>query len=129
MSAGVRVREPDIQLSIPHINDFNFLAVIGTGLYGKVMLAEDKETRQLYAIKTKKKKLLEGSDEQENISVDKKVSLIAKKDRHPFLVNLYACFQTEKRFYSVMEYIAGGDLMFHIQKGPLRPEQLRCLPV
>jgi serine/threonine protein kinase len=129
VSARVRVREQDIQLSIPHINDFNFLAVIGKGDYGKVMLAEHKETCQLYAIKTKKKKLIEDSDEQESISVEKKVSLIAKKDRHPFLVNLYACFQTEKRFYSVMEYIAGGDLMFHIQKGPLRPEQIRCLPV
>jgi serine/threonine protein kinase len=119
----------DIQSSIPHINDFNFLAVIGEGPYGKVMLAEHKETRQRYAIKTKKKKLIEGSDGKVNISIEKKVSLIAKKDRHPFLVNLYACFQTEKRFYSVMEYIAGGDLMFHIQKGPLRPGQILCLPV
>ena len=43
--------------------------------------------------------------------------LVANKERHPFLLNLHACFQTETRVYFVMEYISGGDLMLHIQRG------------
>lgn len=34
--------------------------------------------------------------------------------RHPFLVNLFACFQTHEHVCFVMEYAPGGDLMMHI---------------
>jgi serine/threonine protein kinase len=117
-----------VEGSSMQLEDFNYLAVIGRGSYGKVLLAERKTTRQLYAIKTKKKTLIEEKDRQGRISVEKRVFLIAKKECHPFFVNLYACFQTDNRFYFVMEYVVGGDLMFLIQKGPLREEQILYLP-
>jgi len=99
------------------LDHFNFLAVLGKGNFGKVMLAETKASKQLYAIKVLKKEFIIENDEVESTKSERDVFIIANKARHPFLLNLHACFQTETRVYFVMEYISGGDLMLHIQRG------------
>lgn len=98
------------------LDDFSFLAVLGKGNFGKVMLAESKQTKKLYAIKVLKKNFIIENREVESTRSEKRVFLIANRERHPFLINLFACFQTENRIYFVMDFISGGDLMHHIQK-------------
>jgi classical protein kinase C len=110
------------------LDHFNFLAVLGKGNFGKVMLAETKSTKQLYAIKVLKKEFIIENDEVESTRSEKRVFLIANKERHPFLLNLHACFQTETRVYFVMEYISGGDLMLHIQRGQFGTKRAQYVP-
>ncbi|KAI5966892.1 PKC1 [Candida pseudojiufengensis] len=98
------------------LDDFQFLAVLGKGNFGKVMLAESRHTSKLCAIKVLKKDFIVENDESESVKSEKRVFLTANKQMHPFLLNLHCCFQTENRIYFVMEYISGGDLMWHIQK-------------
>ncbi|KAG0222819.1 Serine/threonine kinase [Mortierella sp. GBA43] len=98
------------------LDDFHFLAVLGRGNFGKVMLSEDKKTGELFAIKALKKEPIVKQDEIESARSEKRIYQVANKERHPFLTTLHCCFQTETRLYFVMEYIRGGDLMMHIQR-------------
>ncbi|KAJ1930902.1 Serine/threonine kinase, partial [Linderina macrospora] len=98
------------------INDFSLLKVLGKGNFGKVMLSEEKSTGKLYAIKVLKKEFIVENDEFESTRSEKRVLLIANKDRHPFLIGLHSCFQTSGQIFFAMEYISGGDLMMHVQK-------------
>lgn len=49
-----------------------------------------------------------------SLMCEKRIFEIVNLSHHPFLVNLFACFQTPEHVCFVMEYTAGGDLMMHI---------------
>ncbi|XP_067631283.1 serine/threonine-protein kinase N isoform X8 [Eurosta solidaginis] len=96
------------------IENFRLLSVLGRGHFGKVILSQLRSNNEYFAIKALKKGDIIARDEVESLLSEKRIFEVANAMRHPFLVNLYACFQTEQHVCFVMEYAAGGDLMMHI---------------
>ena len=94
--------------------DYKYLAVLGRGHFGKVLLCEDTDLQHLIAIKALKKRDIISREEVDSLMAERRIFQTINEVKHPFLINLISCFQTESHVCFVMEYASGGDLMLHI---------------
>ncbi|XP_055896064.1 serine/threonine-protein kinase N2-like isoform X5 [Biomphalaria glabrata] len=108
------VPEPDFVGQKMRMDEFRPISVLGRGHFGKVLLSQYKKTGEYFAIKALKKGDIIARDEVESLMSEKRIFEVINTMRHPFLVNLFACFQTAEHVCFVMEYACGGDLMMHI---------------
>ncbi|XP_074474042.1 serine/threonine-protein kinase N2 [Sebastes fasciatus] len=105
------------------LEDFNCISVLGRGHFGKVLLAEHKKSSKMYAIKALKKGDIVTRDEVDSLMCEKRIFEVINTSHHPFLVNLYGCFQTADHVCFVMAYSPGGDLMTHIHTSIFNEKQ------
>ncbi|XP_076310618.1 protein kinase C-like 1 isoform X5 [Tachypleus tridentatus] len=96
------------------LNDFRLLKVLGKGSFGKVILGELTNEKKFYAIKCLKKDVILEDDDIDCVKIERKVFTLGNSN--PYLCSLLCSFQTESHLFFVMEYLSGGDLMFHIQQ-------------
>ncbi|KAG9336618.1 hypothetical protein JZ751_002965 [Albula glossodonta] len=100
MRSESKVEGSEVETRRLGISDFTFLQVLGKGSFGKVMLARLNSGERVFAVKPKSWSR-EGIKFSENLNE----SLLKK-----------LCVSVSDRLFFVMEFVNGGDLMFHIQK-------------
>ncbi|XP_031422929.1 protein kinase C zeta type-like [Clupea harengus] len=109
------------------LGDFDMIRVIGRGSYAKVLLVRLKKNDQIYAMKVVKKELVHDDEKKRRDKdidwVQTEKHVFKQASTNPFLVGLHSCFQTESRLFLVIEYVNGGDLMFHMQRQRKLPEE------
>ena len=104
-------------------DSFRRLCVLGRGNYGKVVLAEKKDTGELFAIKSVHKKRLAMADKIHTIISERNTLINAT---NPFVVSLHYAYQTPTKFYLVLDYVPGGELFSHMDHtGALPIEDVR----
>uniref|UniRef100_A0A8C5EPE4 Protein kinase C n=1 Tax=Gouania willdenowi TaxID=441366 RepID=A0A8C5EPE4_GOUWI len=103
------------------LGDFELIRVIGRGSYAKVLLVRLKKDDHVYAMKVVKKELVHDDEDIDWVQTEKHV--FEQASTNPFLVGLHSCFQTESRLFLVIDYVNGGDLMFHMQRQRKLPEE------
>jgi len=101
------------------IGDFNLLKVLGRGAFGKVMMVEKRDTKQIYALKSLRKEELIDKDQIEHTKTEK---IILENINHPFLVGLEWMFQTPEKIFFVMQFMRGGELFQHLKNAKRFPE-------
>ncbi|XP_077377824.1 serine/threonine-protein kinase N1-like [Festucalex cinctus] len=128
MSSFSRRRESQDHSASPfklHMSDLRYISVLGRGHFGKVLLAEMTSTGRLYAVKALKKSDVVTRDEVDSLMSEKRILELIRTRRHPFLVQLHACFQTSEHVCFLMDFLPGGDLMIHIHNRAFTPQQTR----
>ena len=103
--------------------DFELLAVLGRGGFGKVMQVRHKATGGVYAMKIFKKTELRKRRQVERTKTERE---ILSAVNHPFIVRLSFAFQTAAKLYMVMDFVQGGDFFTFMRKfGKLKEHWVR----
>ena len=105
-------------LTQPFTSRYRVIRELGSGQFGKVYLAEQRNTRERRAIKEIDKKRADklGGSHSKFIG---EVEIISRLD-HPNIIKLYEMYEDAKRYYIVSELCTGGELFDYItSKGHL----------
>jgi calcium-dependent protein kinase len=87
------------------------MKVLGSGSYGKVFLAKNREDNSIkIAIKVMNKRDM---SEEDLLSLRREVQIMQQVD-HPNIVKYYETYDDKKYIYLCMEYCSGGDLFKQI---------------
>jgi len=95
------------------VADFEIKKTLGTGSFGRVVLARHKETGYIVAIKILNKSKVIKMKQLDHTKYEKQ---LLNEIECPFVVNLLGFFQDVKNLYLVMEYVKGGEMFYHLRK-------------
>ncbi|XP_065175007.1 serine/threonine-protein kinase 32A-like [Sycon ciliatum] len=103
---------------------FRVLRSIGRGAFGKVCIVERRDTNTQFAMKYINKKNC--IDSKSGTNTLREQEILAYLDGTcPFIVNLWYAFQDPEDLFFVVDYMAGGDLSFHLRQASFDETRMR----
>ncbi|CAD8052998.1 unnamed protein product [Paramecium sonneborni] len=120
ISGDVKQIKLNDQLNLVCLEDFISTKVVGRGSFGKVMLVQHKTNKKYYAMKILRKDIIQQRGQQIHTMNER---LILEAVQHPFIVQLHYAFQTPEKLYLVTDFLAGGELFYHLRKSQKFPEE------
>ncbi|XP_016122256.1 calcium/calmodulin-dependent protein kinase type 1D-like [Sinocyclocheilus grahami] len=92
---------------------FVFKEVLGTGAFSEVVLAEERSTGKMFAVKCIPKKALKGKES----SIENEIAVL-RKIKHENIVALEDIYESSNHLYLIMQLVSGGELFDRIvEKG------------
>ncbi|KAI0977949.1 hypothetical protein GJ496_003217 [Pomphorhynchus laevis] len=95
------------------VEDFDTIRTVGTGSFGRVMLAKNKSSGNFYAMKILDKHKIVKLKQIEHTLNEKRI--LDSLD-FPFLVNLEYHFKDNSYLYMVLEFVIGGEMFSHLRR-------------
>lgn len=100
------------KLRATHIKDFSLIRTIGTGFFGRVYFAKEKQSGKYVALKVLNKQTIVKLKQVEHIFNEKK---ILQELHSPFCLKLLDSFHDSDNIYLSMEYVCGGELFTYLR--------------
>ena len=94
---------------------FRLVTVLGRGDVGRVYLVQLDGTDKLFALKVLTKKDMISRNKVKRVLTEREILMTAD---HPYIMTLYASFQTTENLYFLMDYCAGGEFFKMLQNQP-----------
>ncbi|KAJ3433590.1 non-specific serine/threonine protein kinase [Anaeramoeba flamelloides] len=95
------------------VEDFTLHQVIGRGNFGKVMLVQEKGTKDFYAMKVLKKNEIVKKQQVKHILAERDLLI---QLNCPFIVDFFYGFQNDEKLYFIIEYVNGGEIYHHLNE-------------
>ncbi|KAM7041363.1 cAMP-dependent protein kinase catalytic subunit PRKX isoform 1-T1 [Molossus nigricans] len=94
------------------LQDFDTLATVGTGTFGRVQLVREKAAKHFFALKVMSIPDVIRLKQEQHVHNEKSV---LKEVNHPFLVKLFWTCHDDRFLYMLMEYVPGGELFSYLR--------------
>lgn len=89
------------------------VGLLGCGRFARVSLVQCTDTGRPFALKSLCKSRIVEHKQEQNILVEK---MILKTTRSPFLIRLFATFNTDQHLHFLLEAALGGDLLTALER-------------
>uniref|UniRef100_A0A8C8YS10 non-specific serine/threonine protein kinase n=1 Tax=Prolemur simus TaxID=1328070 RepID=A0A8C8YS10_PROSS len=94
------------------LQDFDTLATVGTGTFGRVHLVKEKTTKHFFALKVMSIPDVIRLKQEQHVHNEKSV---LKEVSHPFLIRLFWTCHDARFLYMLMEFVPGGELFSYLR--------------
>ncbi|XP_014063383.1 calcium/calmodulin-dependent protein kinase type 1D [Salmo salar] len=92
---------------------FELKEILGTGAFSEVVLAQERSTGKMFAVKCIPKKALKGKES----SIENEIAVL-RKIKHENIVALEDIYESSNHLYLIMQLVSGGELFDRIvEKG------------